>query len=57
MGWKQASIGQTKGHGNRKECVIEGKGKDQIRMRNFKHLILSSNEDWPVHMERDARRF
>ncbi len=26
-------------------------------MRNFKHLILSSNEDWPVHLERDARRF
>ena len=40
-----------------KDCVIEGKGKDQIRMRNFKHLILSSNEDWPVHLERDARRF
>lgn len=38
-------------------CLIEGKGKDRIRVRNFKHVILSSNEDWPVHLDADDRRF
>lgn len=37
--------------------VIEGKGKDRIVVRNFKHVIISSNEDWPVHLDRDDRRF
>ncbi len=26
-------------------------------VKNFKHLILSSNEDWPVHIDADDRRF
>jgi hypothetical protein len=55
--------------GNRKELgvlkamvtdefsVIEGKGKDRIVVRNFKHVIISSNEDWPVALDRDDRRF
>ena len=38
-------------------CLIEGKGKDRIVVRNFKHVILSSNEDWPVHLDPDDRRF
>jgi hypothetical protein len=38
-------------------CLIEGKGKDRIVVRNFKHLIISSNEDWPVHLDPDDRRF
>ena len=37
--------------------VIEGKSKDIIIVPNFTHLILSSNEDWPVHLDRDDRRF
>lgn len=37
--------------------VIEGKGKDTIVVPNFTHLILSSNEDWPVHIDGDDRRF
>lgn len=56
-GGNKQSLGKLKAMVTEKDCVIEGKGKDQIRMRNFKHLILSSNEDWPVHLERDARRF
>lgn len=55
--------------GNRKELgvlkamvtdeysVIEGKGKDRIVVRNFKHVIISSNEDWPVALDHDDRRF
>jgi len=38
-------------------CLIEGKRKDPIMVKNFKHLIFSSNEDWPVHLDRDDRRF
>lgn len=56
-GGNKQALGKLKAMVTEKDCVIEGKGKDQIRMRNFKHLILSSNEDWPVHLEKDARRF
>lgn len=56
-GGNKQALGKLKAMVTEKDCVIEGKGKDQIRMRNFKHLILTSNEDWPVHLERDARRF
>jgi phage/plasmid-associated DNA primase len=38
-------------------CYIEGKGKDRIPVRNFRHVILSSNEDWPIHLDADDRRF
>ncbi len=38
-------------------CFIEGKGKDLIKVKNFKHFIFASNEDWPVHLDRDDRRF
>jgi hypothetical protein len=38
-------------------CYIESKGKDQIRVRNHKHIIMSSNEDWPVALDPDDRRF
>jgi len=37
--------------------VIESKGKDRIVVGNFKHIILSSNEEWPVHLDPDDRRF
>lgn len=56
-GGNKQSLGKLKAMITEEYCITEGKGKDQIRMKNFKHLILSSNEDWPVLMERDARRF
>lgn len=56
-GGNKKELGKLKAMVTEKFCVIEGKGKDQISMRNFKHLILSSNEDWPVHLDRDDRRF
>lgn len=40
-----------------KYYFIEGKGKDRIPVPNYRHLILSSNEDWPVHLDPDDRRF
>lgn len=36
---------------------IEAKGKDGYWIENFKHLIVSSNEDWAVHLDPDDRRF
>lgn len=38
-------------------CLIEGKGKDSIVVQNCKHAIFTSNEDWPVHIDPDDRRF
>lgn len=37
--------------------IIEGKGKDAFEIKNFRHLIISSNEDWAIHMDFDGRRF
>lgn len=56
-GGDKRQLGKLKAMVTEQLCVIEGKGKDQLTMRNFKHLILSSNEDWPVHLDRDDRRF
>jgi hypothetical protein len=56
-GGDKRQLGKLKASITDEFTVIEGKGKDQLPMRNFKHLILSSNEDWPVHLDRDDRRF
>lgn len=36
---------------------IEAKGKDRIFVKNHRNLVVSSNEDWPVHLDHDDRRF
>lgn len=56
-GGNRKDIGTLKSIITEKDKIIEGKGKDVIVVPNFTHLILSSNEDWPVHMDRDDRRF
>lgn len=56
-GGSQKEIGCVKAMITEKTCLIEPKGKDRIALRNYKHIILSSNEDWPVHLDRDDRRF
>lgn len=56
-GGNRKEIGTLKAMITEKTCLIEGKGKDRIMVPNFKHVILSSNEDWPVHLDRDDRRF
>lgn len=40
-----------------KKLFIEGKGKDGYWIDNYKHLIVSSNEDWAVPLDPDDRRF
>lgn len=56
-GGNKKEIGALKAMITDKTCLIEGKGKDRIMVRNFKHVIMSSNEDWPVHLDPDDRRF
>ena len=56
-GGNKKELGAVKAMITERTCLIEGKGKDRITVRNFKHVILSSNEDWPVHLDPDDRRF
>lgn len=56
-GGNKKDLGTVKAMVTEKLCLIEGKGKDRVMLPNFKHLILSSNEDWPVHLDPDDRRF
>lgn len=56
-GGNRKELGTLKAMITEKTCLIEGKGKDRIMLKNFKHVILSSNEDWPVHLDADDRRF
>ncbi len=56
-GGNKKEIGSVKAMITERTCLIESKGKDRIMVKNFKHLILSSNEDWPVHIDADDRRF
>ena len=56
-GGNRKEIGALKAMITEKTCLIEGKGKDRIMVKNFKHIILSSNEEWPVHLDPDDRRF
>lgn len=56
-GGNRKEIGTVKAMITEENCLIEGKGKDRIVVRNFKHVILSSNESWPIHLDHDDRRF
>src|SRR3990167_8903329 len=37
--------------------AIEQKGKDIVSLRNYKRLVVSSNENWTVPCDLDDRRF
>ena len=39
------------------DTVCESKGVDIIRVKNYKRLIIASNESWPIPMDLDDRRF
>lgn len=56
-GGNKKDLGAIKAMITEQTCLIEGKGKDRIMVKNYKHIILSSNEDWPVHLDSDDRRF
>lgn len=56
-GGNRKDVGRLKAMITEELALIEPKGKDSIPIRNFRHFIFSSNEDWPVHLDRDDRRF
>jgi len=56
-GGHKKDIGTVKAMITDPTCLIEGKGRDRIMVPNFRHLIISSNEAWPVHIDSDDRRF
>ncbi len=56
-GGHKKDIGTVKAMITDATYLIEGKGKDRIMMPNFRHLVISSNEAWPVHIDPDDRRF
>lgn len=56
-GGHKSEVGVLKAMITENTCYIEGKGKDRIKVRNYKHVIISSNEDWPVSLDPDDRRF
>jgi hypothetical protein len=53
----KAAEGRLKGLITSEMQLIESKGVDPIRMRNFVRLIMSSNEGWVVPAGMDERRF
>lgn len=56
-GGHKKDIGTVKAMITDPTYLLEGKGKDRILMPNFRHVIISSNEMWPVHLDADCRRF
>lgn len=56
-GGHKSKIGIIKGLITDPYFQIEQKGKDRIKVKNFRHVIISSNEPWPVAMDPDDRRF
>lgn len=56
-GGNKSDLGKVKSMITEKYVLIESKGKDTIQVRNYRHLIFSSNEDWPVSIDPDDRRF
>lgn len=56
-GGNKKEVGLLKSLITEPRLFIEGKGKDGYWIDNYKHLIVSSNEDWAVHLDPDDRRF
>ena len=56
-GGNKKEVGALKALITEKRQFIEAKGKDGYWIENHKHLIVSSNEDFVVHLDADDRRF
>ena len=56
-GGNKREVGALKSLITEPRLFIEAKGKDGYWIDNFKHLIVSSNESWAVHLDPDDRRF
>jgi hypothetical protein len=56
-GGNRADAGPLKAMVTDPTYLIERKGIDAFSVDNFKRFIFTTNEDWPVHMDADDRRF
>jgi len=56
-GGDRRMLGKLKTLITERHVTVEQKHRDPITLKNCRHLIFSSNEDWPVHLDRDDRRF
>lgn len=56
-GGEKSKVGSLKAMVTDEHQAVEHKGRDVFQVRNFKRLILSSNEKWPIPMDLDDRRF
>lgn len=56
-GGTKSDVGALKALITDKTIPVEFKGKDIINIGNHVHLVISSNEDWPVPIDADDRRF
>lgn len=56
-GGNKAGEGAIKSMITDAHMAVEFKGKDIIRVANFKRFLVTSNESWPVPMGMDDRRF
>jgi hypothetical protein len=53
----KAAEGRLKGLVSAKIQMIEAKGVDPIKVKNYVRLMMTSNEDWVVPAGKDERRF
>jgi len=56
-GGNKKEVGALKALITDKTIFIEAKGKDGYTIKNNRHLIICSNEDWAAPMDLDDRRF
>ena len=56
-GGDKASEGAIKAMVTDETSAVEFKGKDIITVKNYKRLVLASNNDWVVPRDMDDRRF
>lgn len=56
-GGDKSKVGTLKAMITDEEMAVENKGRDVFQVKNYKRVILSSNENWPIPMDKDDRRF
>jgi hypothetical protein len=56
-GGDRRMLGKLKTLITERHVTVEQKHRDPITLKNCRHMVFSSNEDWPVHIDRDDRRF
>lgn len=56
-GGNKQEVGKVKALITDAKITIERKGKDSYSVDNYINIIFTSNEDWPVALDKDDRRY